>query len=104
MAIETLCFGPIFGPIFGNISPVGLKPIKILFRQTYLCKTTSNKAKKKNVVLTVNILGNNVGRIFINLPYNGIFSCRQIFAVLSQKHGDYFSRILIFASGNVREK
>ena len=33
------------------------------------------------------------------LPYNGIFSRRQIFAVLSQKHGDYFSRILIFAVG-----
>ena len=39
-----------------------------------------------------------------HIPYNGIFSCRQIFAVLSQKHGDYFSRILIFAVGNVREK
>ena len=38
------------------------------------------------------------------IPYNGIFSRRQIFAVLSQKHGDYFSRILIFAVGNVREK
>ena len=37
-------------------------------------------------------------------PYNGIFSRRQMFAVLSQKHGDYFSRILIFAVGNVREK
>ena len=38
------------------------------------------------------------------IPYNGIFSRRQIFAVLYQKHGDYFSRILIFAVGNVREK
>ena len=38
------------------------------------------------------------------ISYNGIFSRRQIFAVLSQKHGDYFSRILIFAVGNVREK
>ena len=38
------------------------------------------------------------------VPYNGIFSRRQIFAVLSQKHGAYFSRILIFAVGNVREK
>ena len=38
------------------------------------------------------------------LPYNGIFSRRQIFAVLSKNHGDYFSRILIFAVGNVREK
>ena len=37
------------------------------------------------------------------IPYNGIFLRRQIFAVLSQKHGDYFSRILIFAVGNVRE-
>ena len=36
--------------------------------------------------------------------YNGIFSRRQIFVVLSQKHGDYFSRILIFAAGNVSEK
>ena len=41
---------------------------------------------------------------FQPLPYNGIFSCRQIFAVLSEKHGDYFSRIFIFAVGNVREK
>ena len=51
----------IFGPIFGNMSPV-----RLLFRQTYLWKT-SNKAKK--VVLTVNILGNHesVGRIFIYL-------------------------------------
>ena len=59
MDIKTI----LFSPIFGNISPVGL-----LFRQTYLCKTTSNKAKKK-VVLTVYILGNNesVGRIFIYL-------------------------------------
>ena len=56
MDIETLSFGP----IFGNISPVGL-----LFPQTYLCKTTSNKAKR--VVVTVNILGKNesVGRGFI---------------------------------------
>ena len=38
------------------------------------------------------------------IPYNGIFSRRQIFAVLSQKHSDYFSRILIFAVGNVRKK
>ena len=38
------------------------------------------------------------------LPYNGIFSRRQISAVLSKKHDDYFSRILIFALGNVREK
>ena len=38
------------------------------------------------------------------LPYNGIFSRRQIFAVLSKKYEDYFSRILIFAVGNVREK
>ena len=38
------------------------------------------------------------------LPYNGIFSRRQISAVLSQKHDDYFSQILIFAVGNVREK
>ena len=38
------------------------------------------------------------------LPYNGIFSRRQISAVLSQKHDDYFLRILIFAVGNVREK
>ena len=30
------------------------------------------------------------------VPYNGIFSRRQIFAVLSKKYGDYFSRILIF--------
>ena len=41
-----------------------------LFRQTYLCKTTSNKEKKK-VVLTVNMLGNNesIGRIFIHFFY-----------------------------------
>ena len=39
-----------------------------------------------------------------NIPYNGIFSRRQISAVLSKKHGDYFSRILIFAVGYVREK
>ena len=38
------------------------------------------------------------------IPYNGIFSRRQIFAVLSKKDGDYFSRILIFAVGNVIEK
>ena len=37
------------------------------------------------------------------IPYNGIFSHRQIFAVLSQKHSDYFSRILIFAVGNIRK-
>ena len=29
-------------------------------------------------------------RLCIGIPYNGIFSRRQIFAVLSQKHGDYF--------------
>ena len=38
------------------------------------------------------------------IPYNGIFSRRQIFAVLFKKHGDYFSGILIFAVGNVRKK
>ena len=38
------------------------------------------------------------------IPYNGIFSRRQILAVLSKKHADYFSQILIFAVGNVREK
>ena len=38
------------------------------------------------------------------LPYNVIFSRHQIFTVLSRKHGDYFSRILILAVGNVREK
>ena len=57
MDIDTL----FFGPIFGNISQVRL------FGHTYLCKTTSNKARKK-VVLTVNILGNyneSVDRIFI---------------------------------------
>ena len=36
-----------------------------------------------------------------NIPYDGIFSRRQIFAVFSKKHGDYFSRILIFAVGNI---
>ena len=40
MGIGTL----FFGPIFGNISPV-----RLLFRQTYLCKTTRNKAKKSCV-------------------------------------------------------
>ena len=39
-----------------------------------------------------------------SIPYNGIFSSRQIFAVLSQKHGDYFLRILIFVVANAREK
>ena len=39
-----------------------------------------------------------------SIPYNGIFSRRQIFAVLSKKkHGDYLLRILIFAVANVRE-
>ena len=38
------------------------------------------------------------------IPYNGIFSRRQIFAVSSKKHGYYFSRILNFAVDNVREK
>ena len=38
------------------------------------------------------------------IPYNGIFSRRQMFAVLSKKHRDYFSRILIFAVGIVSEK
>ena len=38
------------------------------------------------------------------LPYNGIFLRRQIFVVLSKKHGAYFSRILIFVVGNVCEK
>ena len=42
--------------------------------------------------------------IMTYILYNGIFSRRQIFAVLSKKHGDYFSRILIFAVGNVHEK
>ena len=41
---------------------------------------------------------------FFYIPYNGKFPRRQIFAVLSKKHGAYFSRILIFAVGNVREK
>ena len=40
----------------------------------------------------------------ISILYNGIFSRRQIFAVLSKKHEDYFSRILIFVVGNIREK
>ena len=38
------------------------------------------------------------------IPYNGIFLRRQIFAVLSQKHEDYFSGILIFADVADREK
>ena len=37
------------------------------------------------------------------IPYNGLFSRCQIFAVLSKKHEDYL-RILIFAVANVREK
>ena len=45
-----------------------------------------------------------IAMFLIVIPYNGIFSRRQIFAGLSKKHGDYFSRILIFAVGNVREK
>ena len=36
-------------------------------------------------------------RIFYLIPYNGIFSRHQIFAVLSRKHGDYF-----FADFNFR--
>ena len=32
--------------------------------------------------------------------YNGIFSRRQIFAVLSKKHGDYFSRLAMSAKNN----
>ena len=50
------------------------------------------------------ILHENTGYSSYSLPYNGIFSRRQIFAVLSKKQGDYFSRILIVAVGNVREK
>ena len=42
--------------------------------------------------------------VFPHVPYNGIFSRRLIFAVLSQNHGDYFSQILIFAVGNIRQK
>ena len=38
------------------------------------------------------------------LPYNEIFSCCQIFAVLSKKYGHHISRILIFAVGNISEK
>ena len=40
----------------------------------------------------------------MTIPYNGKFPRRQIFAVLSKKHGAYLSRILIFAVGNIREK
>ena len=45
--------------------------------------------------------------IIINMkstPYNGIFSFHQIFAILSEKHWDYFSQILIFTVGNVCKK
>ena len=34
----------IFGPVFGIISPV-----RLLYRETYLCKTTSNKGGKSSV-------------------------------------------------------
>ena len=57
--------------------------------------------RKKLLVFTVTCL---FAHCIRQIPYNGIFSRRQIFVVLSQKHDDYCSRILIFAVGNVREK
>ena len=44
---------------------------------------------------------NNVAKFLDRqVPYNGIFSRRQIFAVLSKKHGDYFSRLATSAKNN----
>ena len=59
-----------------------------------------------NIAGSLNQHASNIGRNVPSnhIPYNGIFSCRQIFAVLSQKRGNYFSWILIFAVGNVRKK
>ena len=88
MDIETLCFGPIH--VFGNISPV-----RLLFRQTYLCKTTINKAKKSCANYKhFRKKNESVGRIFIYLFFfflSIIFNANAHFASIIHRHHRFYT-------------